>query len=283
MTGTFARPVTARAGQPRLPGRVTLVTGAGSGIRAATARRFAAEGARVVLFDLAEDRVRELAAELDGVAVGGDAADAAGAASAVSAAVDSYGGLDVLVTCAGGNAGFGALADLTPADWDAGIAVNLETAVTTTKAALPALLERRGTIVLVSSVGALSSGPRSIAYQTAKAAIIGFARCVAVDYGPRGIRINVVCPGRTLTPMVEAMTTQFAREKGLSREEMETIANAATPLRRSARPAELASVCLFLASDDSSFMTGSVVVADGGIMATNVGVIPFLDAYRTTG
>ncbi len=283
MTGTFARPVTARAGQPRLPGRVTLVTGAGSGIGAATARRFAAEGARVVLFDLAEDRVRELAAELDGVAVGGDAADAAGAASAVSAAVDSYGGLDVLVTCAGGNAGFGALADLTPADWDAGIAVNLETAVTTTNAALPALLERRGTIVLVSSVGALSSGPRSIAYQTAKAAIIGFARCVAVDYGPRGIRINVVCPGRTLTPMVEAMTTQFAREKGLSREEMETIANAATPLRRSARPAELANVCLFLASDDSSFMTGSVVVADGGIMATNVGVIPFLDAYRTTG
>lgn len=273
---------TARAGQPRLLDRVALITGAGSGIGAATARRFAAEGARVVLFDLQEDRVRELAAELGGVAVGGDASRSADAERAVSTAVDSCGGLDVLVTCAGGNAGFGALADLTPADWDAGIQVNLETAVTTAKAALPALLERRGAIVLVSSVGALSSGPRSIAYQTAKAALVGFANSVAVDYSPLGVRVNVVCPGRTLTPMVEAMTAQFAREKGLSREEMETVANAATPLRRSAQPTELANVCLFLACDDSSFMTGSVVVADGGIMATNVGVIPFLDAYRTT-
>lgn len=282
MTGTSAPTATAQAGQPRLLGQVTLITGAGSGIGAATARRFAAEGSHVVLFDLREDSVRELAAELNAVAVGGDASDATEAARAVNAAVDAYGGLDVLVTCAGGNAGFGALADLTPEDWDAGIQVNLETAVTTTKAALPALLERCGAIVLVSSVGALSSGPRSIAYQTAKAALVGFARCVAVDYGPQGIRINVVCPGRTLTPMVEAMTARFAREKGLSREEMEKIANAATPLRRSALPAELANVCLFLACDDSSFMTGSVVVADGGITATNVGVIPFLDAYRST-
>ncbi len=273
---------TVPSGRPRLPGRVTLITGAGSGIGAATARRFAAEGAHVVLFDLREDRVRELAAELNGVAVGGDAAGPDDARRAVSVAVDAFGGLDVLVTCAGGNDGFGALADLTPADWDAGIQVNLETAVTTTKAALPALLERRGTIVLVSSVGALSSGPRSIAYQTAKAALVGFAHSVAVDYSPQGIRINVVCPGRTLTSMVETMTAQFAKEKGISREEMELIANAATPLRRSAQPAELANVCLFLACDDSSFMTGSVVVADGGIMATNVGVIPFLDAYQTT-
>jgi meso-butanediol dehydrogenase / (S,S)-butanediol dehydrogenase / diacetyl reductase len=280
VTGTSTQAVTARAGQPRLPDRVTLITGAASGIGEATARRFAAEGARVVLFDLQEERVRKLAAELNGIAVGGDAADADDAAEAVSAAVGAYGGLDVLVTCAGGNAGFGALADLTPQDWDAGISVNLETAVTTTQAALPALLERRGTIVLVSSVGALSSGPRSIAYQTAKAALVGFAHCVAVDYSPLGIRVNVVCPGRTLTPMVETMTAQFAREKGLSPEEMEAVANAATPLRRSAQPAELANVCLFLAGDDSSFMTGSVVVADGGIMATNVGVIPFLNAYQ---
>lgn len=264
---------------PRLSGRVALITGAGSGIGEATARRFAAEGARLALLDLQADRVRALAAELDAVAVTGDAADAGDAGAAVAAAVDAFGGLDVLVTCAGGNAGFGPLDQLTPEDWDAGVQVNLQTAVTTTQAALPALLERRGAIVLVASVGALSSGPRSIAYQTAKAALLGFARCVAVDYSPAGIRINVVCPGRTLTPMVETMTAEFAAEKGLPVDEMEARANAATPLRRSAQPSELAAVCLFLASDDSSFMTGSVVVADGGMMATNVGVIPFVDAF----
>jgi meso-butanediol dehydrogenase/(S,S)-butanediol dehydrogenase/diacetyl reductase len=265
----------------RIPGRVTLITGAGSGIGEATARRFAAEGAHVVLFDLQTERVEVLARELGGIAVGGDAADHEDAASAVQAAVDGFGGLDAVVACAGGNAGFGALSELTPEAWDAGIRVNLETAVTTTKAALPALLERRGSIVLVSSVGALSSGPQSIAYQTAKAAMVGFARCVAVDYSDTGVRINVVCPGRTLTPMVETMTGAFAAEKGLPFAEMERRANAATPLRRSAQPSELASVCLFLVSEDSSFMTGSVVVADGGVTTTNVGVIPFLDAFRT--
>jgi NAD(P)-dependent dehydrogenase (short-subunit alcohol dehydrogenase family) len=265
----------------RIPGRVALITGAGSGIGEATARRFAAEGAHVVLFDLQTDRVEVLARELGGIAVGGDAADHEDAARAVQAAVDRFGGLDAVVACAGGNAGFGVLSELTPEAWDAGIRVNLETAVTTTQAALPALLERRGTIVLVSSVGALSSGPQSIAYQTAKAALVGFARCVAVDYGDSGVRINVVCPGRTLTPMVETMTRGFAAEKGLAVAEMERRANAATPLRRSAQPSELASVCLFLVSEDSSFMTGSVVVADGGVTTTNVGVIPFLDAFQT--
>jgi meso-butanediol dehydrogenase / (S,S)-butanediol dehydrogenase / diacetyl reductase len=264
--------------EPRLAGRVALITGAASGIGAATARRFAAEGARVVLFDLEGERAEALAGEVGGVAVGGDAASRQDASRAVSVAVDRYGGLDALVTCAGGNAGFGALADLKPEEWDAGVRVNLETAVVTTKAALPALLERRGAAVLVSSVGALSSGPRSIAYQTAKAALLGFARCVAVDYSAQGVRINVVCPGRTLTPMVKTMTAEFAREKGQPAEDMERRANAVIPLRRSAQPSELASVCLFLASDDASFMTGSVVVADGGISATNVGVIPFLDA-----
>jgi NAD(P)-dependent dehydrogenase (short-subunit alcohol dehydrogenase family) len=260
--------------------RVVLITGAGSGIGAAAAERFTREGAKLVLFDLDADRVGAVARELGAVAVDGDAADPAAAGAAVAAALEHHGRLDSLVTCAGGNAGFGPLADLTPEDWDAGIRVNLETAVTTTKAALPALLEQRGTIVLVSSVGAVSSGPKSVAYQTAKAALVGFARCVAVDYSGQGVRINVVCPGRTLTPMVETMTAQFAEQKGLAIDEMERRANAATPLRRSAQPSELAAVCLFLACDESSFMTGSVVVADGGISATNVGVIPFLDVYQ---
>lgn len=269
------------AGEQRLAGRVALITGAGSGIGEATARRFAAEGAELVLFDLQRERVEGLARELGGAAVGGDAASGADAGRAVAEAVDRFGGLDVLVTCAGADVGGGALADLTPDEWDAGWRANLETCRASTQAALPALIERRGVVVVVSSVGALSSGPDSIAYQTAKAALLGFTRSVAVDYGAQGVRINAVCPGRTLTPMVERMTADFARDRGTTVEEMEDRVNAVIPLRRSGQPSELASVCLFLASDDASFMTGSVVVADGGIMATNVGVIPFLSAYQS--
>jgi meso-butanediol dehydrogenase/(S,S)-butanediol dehydrogenase/diacetyl reductase len=265
-----------QSGEARLAGRVALITGAASGIGEATARRFAAEGARVVLFDLRGEAAAVLADELGGAAVGGDAAVASDAQRAVAEAVDRFGALDVLVTCAGAAVGGGALMDLAPDEWEKGWRANLDTCMITTRAALAALIESRGAVVVVSSVGALSSGPDSIAYQTAKAALLGFTRSVAVDYGALGVRINAVCPGRTLTPMVEDMKVDFARARGVTVEEIERLANSVIPLRRSAAPAELAAVCLFLASEDASYLTGATIVADGGVTCTNVGVIPFL-------
>jgi meso-butanediol dehydrogenase / (S,S)-butanediol dehydrogenase / diacetyl reductase len=260
----------------RLLDKVALITGAGSGIGEATARRFAAEGARLVLVDLNGDEVEAVAAALGAAAVAGDAADPEDMESAVGTAIERFGHLDALIASAGATHGMGMLGELDEATWNSAVRANLDTGVASVKAALPALLEQRGSVVVVSSVGALSSGPRSIAYQTAKAALLGFVRSVAVDYGPLGIRINAVCPGRTLTPMVTRMSAEFAAAQGIPVDELHARLDAPVPLRRAADPDELASVCLFLASEDASFMTGSVVVADGGQMALNVGVIPFL-------
>ena len=263
----------------RLKDRVALITGGGSGIGAATARLLATEGAHVVLLDLQGEAVGEVADELGGVAVVGDAASADDARRAVAAAIDRFGCLDALVANAGAAAvGLGRLDDLDADAWHAGIRANLEPAVVITKVALPPLIERRGSIVIISSVGALSSAPQSIAYQTSKSALLGLTRSLAVDYGPMGVRVNAVCPGRTLTPMVEQMTAEFARQRGVQPETFLERLDAVIPLRRGGQPSELASACLFLLSDDASYVTGTTLVVDGGMMALNVGVIPFLSA-----
>ncbi len=263
----------------RLTERVALVTGGASGIGAATARLFAAEGAHVVLLDLQREVVDAVAREIGGLGVAGDAASPTDARAAVEAAVRSFGRLDVLVACAGAaTVGLGTLDSLDLDGWHAGIRANLEACVVTTKAALPALLARRGSIVIISSVGALSSAPQSIAYQTSKSALLGLTRSLAVDYGPLGVRTNAVCPGRTLTPMVVEMTELFAHQRGVAPEEFLSRLDSVIPLGRGGEPSELAAACLFLVSDDASYVNGATLVVDGGMMALNVGVIPFLSA-----
>ncbi len=263
----------------RLTDRVALVTGGASGIGAATARLFAAEGARVAILDLQRDAVVAVAKEIDGLGVPGDAASPADARAAVEATVDRFGRLDALVACAGAaTVGLGTLDSLDIDGWHAGIRANLEACVVTTKAALPALLEQRGSVVIISSVGALSSAPQSIAYQTSKSALLGLTRSLAVDYGPLGVRVNAVCPGRTLTPMVVEMTELFARQRGEEPEDFLARLDAVIPLGRGGEPSELAAACLFLVSDDASYVNGATLVVDGGMMALNVGVIPFLSA-----
>jgi meso-butanediol dehydrogenase/(S,S)-butanediol dehydrogenase/diacetyl reductase len=258
----------------RLKDRVVLVTGGGTGIGAATARRFAAEGARVVVFGIEREPVEAVASEIDGVAVVGDAAEVADAEGAVRVAVDRFGGLDALVACAGLGVG-GTLLDAEPAEFERGMRANLDTAIVSSRAALPALLERGGgSIVLISSVGGLSAGAGIASYGTAKAGILGLMRSLAVDFGPRGVRANAVCPGWVVTPMSEPLLRAWGEERGLSLDDTLERVNSVVPLRRAASPDEIASVCLFLVSDDASFVSGSVLVADGGQMAVNVGTLP---------
>ena len=259
----------------QLTGKVALVTGGGTGIGAAIARRFAAEGARVVVMGRRAGPIEEVAAEIGGVAVSGDAARRADARGAVDAAVQRFGGLDILVANAGGEGG-GAVTDIGDETWRSSLDANLTSAFACAREALPRLIDRGGgSIVVVSSVAGVATGPEMASYTAAKHALIGLTRSLAVDYGPKGVRVNALCPGWTRTPMSEREMDDLAGRHGISREDAYALVSAHLPLRRVADPGEIAAACLFLASDEASFVTGAVLLADGGSTAVDVGTLPF--------
>jgi len=259
----------------RLEGTVAIVSGGGTGIGAATARLFAREGARVVVTGRRPGPIEDVAAEIGGVAVSGDAVDPAHAKASVEAAERSFGGLDVVVANAG--VGFGGSAgEVDDERWDRTLAVNLSGPFRLVRAALPNLQRRgRGSIVLVSSVSALVSSGASAAYVSSKAALLGFVRSLAVDYGPHGIRSNAVCPGWVETPMADEDMDELAAARGITRAEAYLAATDRVPLRRPATAEEIAACCLFLASDEASIVNGAALVADGGATAVDVGSLVF--------
>jgi NAD(P)-dependent dehydrogenase (short-subunit alcohol dehydrogenase family) len=132
-----------------------------------------------------------------------------------------------------------------------------------------------GSIVIVSSVAGVLAGPEMAGYVTAKHALIGLTRSLAIDYGPKGVRVNALCPGWVRTPMSEREMDTLAEAHGLDREAAFALVTKDLPLRRVAEPDEIASVALFLASDEASFVTGAVVLADGGSTALDVGTLAF--------
>ena len=254
-----------------------MISGGGSGIGAAVARRFAAEGARVVVTGRRREPLDEVAAETGGLAVPGDVADPASATEVISAAIESFGGIDIIVANAGMDRPGSAL-DITDTDWGDTLAVNLSGPLRLCRAAIPSLISRGGgSIVMVSSVNGLANAPRSVAYDTSKAALISLARSIAVDFGPYGIRANTVCPGWVMTPMGDDDMDAVAATRGITREEAYGLATAAVPLRRPAVPEEIAACCLFLASEDSSIVSGATLVADGGGHAVELASTAFRD------
>ena len=257
-----------------LDGQVALVTGGGSGIGAATARRFAKAGAAVLVLGRRREPLEAVAAETGGVAVTGDAASAADVRRAVETAVERFGRLDVLVANAGGE-GAGAVHEADDAAWAVAIESNLTSAFVSVRESLPRLLETRGRIVIMSSVAALGTGTEMAGYVTAKTALVGLTRSLAVDYGPSGVRVNAICLGWVRTPMADREMDDLGARRRVEREEAYALVTANVPLRRAADPDEIASICLFLASDASSYVTGSVVVADGGHTAVDVGTLAF--------
>jgi NAD(P)-dependent dehydrogenase (short-subunit alcohol dehydrogenase family) len=260
----------------RLHGRVALVTGAGSGIGAATAARLADEGAYVVLTGRRTDPLREAAAPLGdrALVVPGDAADPAHARRVVDAAVAHFGGLDILVAGAGAHKP-GAALDTDDAAWAYALRANLTSAFVTARACLPALVRARGAIVMVASIAGCFAGPGVAGYVTTKHAMIGLTRSLARDYGPSGVRVNAVCPGWVRTPMADEQMDDLAARTGTTREDAYAEVSRDTPLRRPGEPAEIAAVIAFLASDDASVMTGSVVVADAGAGCVDLPTIAF--------
>jgi meso-butanediol dehydrogenase / (S,S)-butanediol dehydrogenase / diacetyl reductase len=259
----------------RLEGKVAIITGGGTGIGAATARLFAREGSKVIVTGRRREPIEEVAAEIGGAALAGDAADPAHAAETVDTAVRTFGGLDVVVANAGVGFG-GAAGDVDDERWNRTIDVNLNAPFRLVRAALPALIERGGgSVILVSSDAGLVSSADSAAYVTSKTGLLGLARSLAVDYGHLGIRANALCPGWVVTPMGDASMDELAAGRGITREEAYRLATTRIPLRRPATAAEIASCCLFLASEESSIVTGTALVADGGGMAVDVGALDF--------
>ena len=254
----------------RLKKKVALITGGGTGIGAATARLFASEGANVVVTGRRSAPIEAVASEVGGVAVAGDTSDPAHVEEAVATAISAYGGIDVVVASAG--VGFeGAVADLDVDVWRRTLEINVNGPMLVSRAALPSMLERGGgSIVLVASTSGMASAPASAAYDVSKAALIALARSIAVSYGPRRVRANALCPGWVTTPMGDEDMDALGASRGLTREEAYRLATEDVPLRRPVSPEEMAACCLFLASDESSSVTGTTLVADGGGQAVEI-------------
>ncbi|MFC6739763.1 SDR family NAD(P)-dependent oxidoreductase [Methylobacterium tardum] len=243
-------------------GKVVIVTGAGSGIGAATAKRFGGAGAQVVLNDRTREPLEAVAAGLDPgrvVLQTGDVSEQADAETLIAAAIDRFGRLDVLVN----NAGVvptGPILEASVQDWRKVMAVDVDGVFFCTRAALPHLVQAGGNIVNVSSVSGLGGDWNMSFYNAAKGAVSNFTRSLALELGAQGVRVNAVNPGLTFT----GLTQDIKRDQELMRRFAERI-----PLGRGAEPEEVADVIAFLASDAARYVTGVNLPVDGGLTASN--------------
>jgi 2-hydroxycyclohexanecarboxyl-CoA dehydrogenase len=241
----------------RLEGRIALVTGGASGIGAATARRLAAEGARVCVADIDLAGARDVAGEVDGSAVEMDVADVA----SVRAAVAGAGEVDVLVNNAGTDR-FAFFVNTDPALWDFVLGVNLRGTIAVTHAVLGGMQQRgRGAIVNVASEAGRVGSQGSAVYSAAKAGVIGFTRAIARESSRFGVRVNAVAPGPIDTPLLNAAPKEY----GEIGERLKQGMIDSTSMRRIGQPEEVAAAIAFLASDDASFVTGQTINVSGGL------------------
>lgn len=258
---------TSKTSSQRFAGKVALVTGAGSGIGAATARRIAEEGGHPIMLDLNEAAVRSEATQCGGTPWVGSATQADDLNEAVAMAMKQHGRLDVLVACAGFEA-YGGAEHVDIEQWSRVLSVNLDGALLAARAVMPAMRQSGGgAIVLVSSIGGLAGSPANVAYATAKAGLFGLNRSIAIDGGPQGIRCNAIAPGMAHSALTQRAFSALAQVTGLTPEAVQGKLTKVLPLGRIADPAEIAAAIAFLASDDASFVTGTTLVADGGAMA----------------
>lgn len=248
----------------RFNDKVAVITGGGSGIGLAAARRLLDEGASVVISGRRKDRLEQAAADMprDRVLVfAADVSVRAECDALIQAAVNRFGRLDTLVNAAGMNL-VGSVEETSDEDWQKCVGADLSSVFYTTRAALPHLRATKGSIVNIGSVSSLGGGWSHAGYNAVKAAVANLTRSVACDEGKHGVRANTVCPGLTVTEMVDAIMDDDALlEKAWER----------IPLRRAAQADEVASAIAYLASDEAAIITGIALPVDGGQTCTDGG------------
>jgi NAD(P)-dependent dehydrogenase (short-subunit alcohol dehydrogenase family) len=252
----------------RLEGKVALITGGASGIGLGTVELFLAEGAKVVAADLQDEKGAVLEQRFPGrlAYVHCDVTKEADIEAACAKAASEFGGLDVLFNNAGAPGLMGQLADVTAEGWDATFALLVRGPAIGMRHAVPLMLARGGgSIINTASIAGLQAGWGPLAYSSANAAVIHMSRCAAAELSPRGIRVNAICPGLIATSI-------FGGALGLPRAVADQMAaqvaqNAAIaqPVKKPGLPDDIARAALYLASDESAFVTGTHMVVDGGI------------------
>ncbi|OZI49342.1 SDR family oxidoreductase [Bordetella genomosp. 4] len=251
-------------GEQKLRGKVAVITGAASGIGAATAQLFAGHGARVVLVDVDEAGLKTVAGAIEADAGQClvevcDVTQAGQVGAAASRIIETWGGVDVMMPCSGVSVG-GTVVSIDEALWDRVFDINVKGAYLWLHAVLPSMIARGGgSVILVGSQLVASSGGNNAAYVASKGAIAALAKTMAVDHAAQGIRVNALMPGVTDTAMLRRSLQRYDDPEGCRQRWM-----ARHAMGRLARAEEVARAALFLASDDSSFTTGSHLYVDGG-------------------
>ncbi|MBN2238588.1 MAG: SDR family oxidoreductase [Dehalococcoidales bacterium] len=257
----------------RLEGKTAIVTGGGTGIGAATAKKFALEGAKVLISGRRKEKLDEVAAacaEGTVVACQGDVTSYDDVKRMVATALEFGGKLDILVNNAGTPSG-GGVVEMSLEEWQKVLDINLTGPVMLMRESIPHMIKNgSGSIINIASLAGKRCIGHAAGYCATKAAIIHLSKQVALDYSPQGVRCNVIYPGPIKTDMAEGMAGMIAQQLDIDLESAYRHWARNIPIRRAADPSEVANLCCFLASDEASFITGTEIAADGGASVVDV-------------
>lgn len=261
----------------RFDNKVAIVTGGGTGIGAAVARRIAAEGGKVALVGRRLEPLQAVAEEIGAAVFAADAADTESMKAAVTATAEKFGGIDILIANAGGH-GVGPTVSMSDETWELAVRLNLNTAFVSARESLPHLIRSKGNIVVLSSIAGLFAGPDAVGYVTMKHGCIGLAKSLARDYGRLGVRTNTVCPGWVTTAMAdEQMEMLVEKHKLASIAEAYALVTKDVPLGRPASAEDVANAVCFLASGEAAMINGAILTVDGGAGTVDLPTLAFVE------